>query len=62
MKKREQVLLGSLCALLPVSLVLVLWARSHPSQVERLYSLGFYPRWSALLMGATARLPFSLAE
>ncbi len=62
MKKREQVLLGSLCALLPVSLVLVLWARSHPSQVERLYSLEFYPRWSALLMGATAHLPFSLAE
>lgn len=62
MRKGEQRILGSLTALLPISLLLVLWARSAPDQLERLYSLGFYPIWGGLLIGLTSWVPFSLAE
>lgn len=60
--KREKILLGVLCALLPVSGLLVLWARSFPDQLEAVYSLGFYPAWAGFLSTLTGWIPFSLAE
>lgn len=62
MGRREKQILGSLTALLPISLALVLWARNFPDQVEQLYSLGFYPLWGGFLSQLTSPLPFSLAE
>ena len=62
MKKGWKRACAVLCALLPVWLLLVLWAKGHPDQVEAWYSLGFYRGWAGLLLSLTSRIPFSLAE
>ena len=62
MAKRWKPACGVLCGLLPVWGLLVWLARSHPDQVERWYSQGFYQGWAGLLLSLTSRVPFSLAE
>ena len=62
MKKVSFIAWGALCALLPISLGLIAWARGNTSEVESLYSLGFYPKWAGFLAGLTSRVPFSIAE
>ena len=62
MKKVSLAAWSLLCALLPISLGSIVWARGNISEVESLYSLGFYPKWAGFLAGFTSRIPFSIAE
>ena len=62
MKKVSLVAWSLLCALLPISLGSIVWARGNMSEVESLYRLGFYPKWAGFLAGLTSRIPFSIAE
>ncbi len=62
MKKSWKIFCAFLCCLTPLSLLLIFLAKGHQEAVERLFSLGFYRRWSALLSSLTSPIPFSLAE
>ncbi|MEA5012394.1 MAG: DUF3810 domain-containing protein [Angelakisella sp.] len=62
MKRTTKVWCTALCALTPISFLLIALAKANPKATEEIFSLGFYRHWSALLSALTSPLPFSVAE